>query len=89
MDDPTNEEICNCDLGDPVFVNDNASWRHGSYRTEVYHRKSDGTYWQAKYRVSTDGETNELREGLATIVRVYPHQVMSTVYKTVPTGAEN
>ena len=60
------------------------TWRHGSRVTQVFHRAEDDTYWQANYRLSTDGETNELAEGLATITRVFPHQVMVTQYKTEP-----
>lgn len=82
MEQPTCEELFDDELGDPVFREDDASWRHGSYRTEVYSRPSDGTYWCAKYRVSSDGETNELREGLAQIVQVWPTQVTITKYVT-------
>lgn len=80
---PTCEDIFNEELGDPVNT-ENGSWRHGMLRTEVYHRDDDNTYWQAVYRVSSDGETNELREGYAQITRVYPHSVITTVYKSKP-----
>lgn len=79
-DKPTCEELFDEVHGGPVSREDDASWRHGSYRTEVYHRKSDDTFWMAKYRVSTDGETNELREGLASIDQVWPKHVTKTVY---------
>lgn len=72
---------------EPVSRHSDPSWRHGTRETTVFHRKSDSTFWQACYRQSTDGETNELREGLATITRVYPHQVMTTVYKAEPPAA--
>ena len=65
-----------------VSQNHDTSWRHGTRETDVFHRESDDTYWQAKYRLSTDGETNELREGLADISQVWPQQVMKTVYTT-------
>lgn len=61
------------------------TWRHGSRVTQVFHRAEDDTYWQAEYRLSTDGETNELTEGLATITRVYPYQITVTKYKKEPT----
>ncbi len=60
------------------------SWRHGSYVTQVFRRDSDETYWQAKYRLSSDGETNELREGLATIVQVEPVVVQTVAYRVKP-----
>ncbi len=61
---------------------DDATWRHGCYRTDIYHRPDDDTYWRASYRVSTDGETNELREGSADIVRVWPVVKPTTIYVT-------
>jgi hypothetical protein len=79
---PICEELFNKELGDPVHKEDDASWRHGSYRTEVYHRVLDNTYWQASYRVSTDGETHELREGIAEIVQVWPYEKTVTEYRT-------
>ena len=84
MRPPTCDEIFNNELREPVLRADDATWRHGCYRTEVYYRYTDGTHWRATYRVSTDGETNELREGLARMVRVYPHEVMTTVYREDP-----
>ena len=64
-----------------VFRDADDSWRHGSYVTQVFRRDEDQTYWQAKYRLSTDGETNELREGIATIVEVEPYEVKTTAYR--------
>ncbi len=66
-----------------VSTNDDTSWRHGFYRTSVYHRETDGTYWSACYRVSTCGETNELREGTASILQVVPKQVTTTIYEAI------
>lgn len=60
------------------------SWRHGTRETVVFRRKSDGTFWEAKYRLSTDQECNELREGYAMIRRVYPHREMTTIYRYEP-----
>ena len=57
------------------------SWRHGAYVTQVFMRKSDNTFWSVSYRLSTDGEVNELREGTAEVVRVEPHAVTTTVYR--------
>jgi len=56
------------------------SWRHGVYVTEVYKREEDMTYWRAKYAQSTSGETNGLREGRATITRVFPREVITVAY---------
>jgi hypothetical protein len=56
------------------------SWRHGVYVTEVYKRESDGTYWEASYQLSGDGETNELREGCADIVQVIPQEKTVITY---------
>lgn len=65
------------------------SWRHGNYVTEVFYRESDKTYWEASYRVSGDGETHELREGLHTVRRVYPREVIEkkTVFDHKPAEA--
>lgn len=67
-----------------VHRESDASWRHGTRETQVFHRKADDTYWQAQFRLSTDGDTNELAEGLATITRVYPHQVTVVAYRPEP-----
>ncbi|WP_149648883.1 hypothetical protein [Azospirillum argentinense] len=58
------------------------SWRHGAYITQVFHRAADDTYWRALYCLSTDGETNGLREGDAEITQVRP--VEKTVIDYVP-----
>ncbi len=68
-----------------MFRQADDSWRHGSYVTEVFRRESDSTFWKATYRLSTDGETNELREGLARIDQVEPYTVQVTKYR--PIGA--
>lgn len=67
---PTCEQLYEDDGVESVYRHTDDTWRHGSYVTEVFKRESDGTFWQAKYRLSTDGETNELREGLAEIAQV-------------------
>lgn len=58
-------------------------WRHGNLNQDVYQRKSDGTYWQATYRTSTDGETNELREGGANIIQVEPYEKVTKAWRPV------
>jgi hypothetical protein len=90
---PTCEQLWNEELDE---VSENlATWRHGHRVTQVFHRESDDTYWQAEYRRSSDGGTNELREGYAEITQVTPEQTMVTHYvavTTIPpvqTGEEN
>lgn len=56
-------------------------WRHGTLESAVFRRVSDGTFWAAYYRVGTDGETHELRDGCAQIEQVWPHQVVAVLYK--------
>lgn len=62
---------------------DSEPWRHGTYETYVY-KRDDGTYWQATFERSTDGEVNGLRSGDADIVRVYPHEVVTIEYRVMP-----
>ena len=88
MTPPTCEQLFNEELGDPVSREDDTSWRHGSNRTEVYHRESDDTFWQAKYQVSTDGEYHGLRHGIAPITQVWPVRVTKTEYVTKKPGWE-
>lgn len=59
------------------------SWRHGVRVSQVFRRESDGTYWRAKYRLSTDGECDELREGIAKITQVKPVAVSTINYEPV------
>lgn len=90
-DKPTDQKPNCTDLMDALDCSDadyefldgksDPSWRHGTYETAIFKRKADGTFWQASYRSSTDGETNELRDGSATIVRVYPKEVTTTIYE--------
>jgi len=77
---PTCEELDDGDGFERVHHETDATWRHGSYVTDVFHRKADDTYWMAAYRLSTDGETNELRDGEAEISRVKPVQKTVTDY---------
>lgn len=80
--EPTCYDIWNEKL-EKVSSTSDPSWRHGCYMEEVYKRE-DETYWSVGYRRSTDGETNELREGLATIFQVWPKSRMVTVYENHP-----
>jgi len=78
MDKPTCEELMEMDS---VYREADDSWRHGSYVDEVFHRTYDDTFWNASYCLSYDGETNELREGVAGIEQVTP--VEKTVVKYI------
>lgn len=81
---PTSRDLFEEVLDEPISRTDDVGWRHGTYVTTVYHRAEDDTYWQASYRQSTDGETNELAEGYAQIVRVWPKTKAVTVYEPTP-----
>ena len=86
---PINEELedahsLNKDYPDRDYIlvekEADPSWRHGCYMSSTWKRKSDNTFWFSSYRVSTDDETNELRDGECDIIRVYP--VTKTVQVT-------
>jgi len=68
-------------------IND-PSWRHGLRVTDTFKRLSDSTYWSAHYRLSTDGETNELREGVAIITQVEPYIIEVTKYRKLVREAD-
>ena len=78
VDEPTQEEIRNFDK--PVFREVEDSWRHGYYVFEVYHREEDDTYWGVNYKLSTDGETNGLRDNEYCIEQVTPHRTTMVEY---------
>lgn len=80
---PTCEEIWNEKLELIEEATRHGYWRYGSEVKEVY-KRDDGTYWSVGYRRSTDGETNELRDGLATIFQVWPKTRAVTVYEDKP-----
>lgn len=80
---PTAEQLLEEDGFDVISQDSIDRWRHGTLERSIYKRESDGTYWRATYRVSTDGETNELREGLAKIVQVEPQEVTVIEYRPV------
>ncbi len=62
-------------------------WKYGTNEAIVFKRLSDGTFWRACFCRSSDGETHGLRDNDVEILRVYPHQVMSTVYRVAPATA--
>ncbi len=93
MKAPTHTDMTEAEWDDSlglaiVHRESDPSWRHGSREEWVFYRESDDSYWRARFRLSTCGETNELREGLADIARVYPHEVATTEYRDgeEPTG---
>lgn len=59
------------------------SWRHGCYMYVIYKRLSDETYWCASYCLSTDHETNGLREGNADIFQMEPYEITIIDYRPV------
>ena len=79
---PTCTEIQDEDGLELVQTNSDSSWRHGTYERDIFSRKSDGTFWEVHYQLSGDGEYNTLRDdpGMAIISRVYPKEVISTIY---------
>lgn len=91
---PTCEQLWNEEL-EEIQEKVVDKWRHGVVVETIYKREEDATFWMASYRRSTDGETNELREGDAEICQVEPRQVTVTKYvpitklSPVSTGQEN
>jgi hypothetical protein len=85
MQNPTCEDLYDrrSEEYELVLRETDASWRHGSYVSAVYKRVGDETYWMAQYRLSTDGETNELREGSADIYQVEPFEKVTIDYRPV------
>ena len=77
---PTCEQMFEEDGLISVSRESDDSWRHGCDIYEVFHRTADNTYWSADYQVSTDGETNGLRENEAEITEVVPIQELVTKY---------
>jgi hypothetical protein len=62
-------------------------WRWGTVERVILKRTDDSTFWSATYRVSTDGETNELREGEANITQVEPYEKTIIEYRAVAKAA--
>lgn len=67
-------------------------WRHGNNHKTVFERftldenddeVSTGEYYLAFYRVSGDGEYHGIRELDFDFYRVYPHEEVVTITKTV------
>lgn len=59
-------------------------WRWGTVEEWIY--QSEDTpprYWSATFRISTDGETNGLRDGEAVIAEVVPTEVIKTVWTRI------
>jgi hypothetical protein len=75
MKEPTLKEIWEEELGDPVWTFSDPGYRHGEYRTEVFKRESDDTFWEICYCISGDGEQHELREHAQGWCGVGPTQV--------------
>ena len=86
MNKPTCEELMEMES---VHRKSDDSWRHGAYIDEVFSRKADDTFWNASYRLSSDGETNELREGCAGISQVKPVEKVVITYVDVKKTANN
>lgn len=83
VEKPTNDQLCEDKVNfESVAREADNTWRHGCYMWQVFRRKSDDTYWAAAYCLSTDGETNGLRDGDVEITRVYPHIKTVTDYNT-------
>ena len=80
MDKPTCDDLLEEVGYSEISRISDPSWRHGTRERAVYQRDSDNTLWAAEYRLSADGETNELREGLADIYQVAPKVIATTIY---------
>lgn len=78
--EPTKEDFLE-EVLESVHREADDSWRHGCYIYQVFHRKEDDTYWAVNYNLSSDGETNGLREGDYDIDQV------ERVEKTITTVA--
>lgn len=70
----------------PISRESDPSWRHGTRETWVF-EPAPGVFWEASFRLSTDGETHELREGCAGVRRVYPVTETVTAYRSAPSVA--
>ena len=78
MKAPTCEELFDDEL-EEVHRDADDSWRHGCYVWQVFARE-DGTFWGASYDLSSDGESNGLREGTADICQVWPKRIVKIEY---------
>lgn len=73
---PTCEDLMDLD---PVYRESDPGWRHGTYEFQVF--EWGNTFWAASFRLSVDGETNELREGYADLFEVEPEEITVVRYK--------
>lgn len=80
MEKPTCEQLM--DLKE-VHREADDSWRHSAYIYQVFYRETDDTYWSASYELSSDGESNGLREGTAEITLVRPVEKTIIEYEVV------
>ena len=71
---PTLSELWDCDQEklQLIFSDTVDKWRWGTIERDIYRRLSDDTYWSIYYRMSSDGETNEFRDGETEVTQVYP-----------------
>ena len=87
MDKPTQEQIWEEELGEPIYV-DSQPQRWGERRIEVYLWEREGhcdTYWRVQYNIQNDGDYNELRdnENFILVQEVIPYEITTTKYKPV------
>ena len=82
-DTPTCEDLIEENGYQEVNRHVDDRWRHGSYITQVFKRLDDGTYWRAKYELSSDGETHGLRDNDADIIQVWRRNIIAFEYVTM------
>ena len=79
---PTCEQIFNEDEDLEVVSEETVgNWRWGHVEECILHRKSDDSFWSCSYRVGSQGETHDLRDGDADIGQVEPTIVVTTKYR--------
>ncbi len=81
---PTHQQLIDLDGLESVHREADDSFRHGAYIYQVFRRVADDTYWSVNYALSTDAETNELREGICDINEVRAVKKTVIVYKSAP-----
>lgn len=59
---------------------DSENDRYGVYNSEVFHRKSDDTYWVLKHTAHANGVGFILCEEKSEIFRVYPKEKTIIIY---------
>ena len=80
METPTREQLLDEDGLERVSRVSDASWRHGTYETQVFKREEDNTFWEVIFQLSTDGETHGLREDDYDIRQVTPQEKTIIIY---------